>query len=122
MEGLIIVGHGSDLPQYARVIEYHRERVEKIGMFKEVKIAFINGEPKIEEVLKSMKSEKVFIVPFFMSYGVHTTKDIPEVVKALKSEKEIVICEPVGSDELVTFAILNRVLASMNQCSSCKQL
>ncbi|MDW7989821.1 MAG: CbiX/SirB N-terminal domain-containing protein [Archaeoglobaceae archaeon] len=118
MRGLVIVGHGSQFDHYREVMEKHKERIEKTEIFDEVRIAFAarKRRPSPEEVIRSMKSEIIFIVPLFISYGIHVTEDLPLMLGFPKGDgrkegifegKKVVICEPIGEDFLVTLAILN---------------
>ena len=123
MRGLVLVGHGSRLPHYLEVMNYHRRRIESMGIFGEVKIAFVYTEPHVDDVVKEMESSEIYVVPVFISHGVHTTKDIPESlglkagkdgegkgrVEGIFDGKKIILCSPIGSDPLITYAILNSV-------------
>lgn len=118
MKGLLIVGHGSQLPHYREVMELHRKRIGEFGVFDEVRIAFAarSRKPSPEEVVKEMESKEVFVVPLFISSGLHVTEDLPETFGFSKGPgikegtydgKRIVVCEPIGEDIFVTYAILN---------------
>ncbi|RLI72811.1 sirohydrochlorin cobaltochelatase [Archaeoglobales archaeon] len=118
MRGILIVGHGSQLPHYREVMEKHRRRIEKAGMFDEVKIAFTARKPSPDEAIKDMKSDTVYVVPLFISAGLHVTEDLPEMLGFPKGSgrkegtfdgKRVVICEPVGEDLFVTYVIINSV-------------
>ncbi len=114
MIGLVILGHGSNLPDYRRVVELHRERLEKLGVFGEVRTAYVIEEPKLTDVLRDMKSEKVLVVPLFIAYGEH----LREIEKALSEFGDrVVICDPIGESELVTHAILISALRRINVLS-----
>ncbi len=126
--GLVIVGHGSKLHYYREVMEFHRERIKKAGFFDEVELAFAahDRKPTVDEVVKRMKSKEIYLVPLFMAYGVHTVEELPEllgfefkegVVEIEMDKKRVILCEPVGKDELITHAILNRVMAAINELS-----
>ena len=129
MKGLVLVGHGSRLPHYIEVMNYHRRRIEKMGIFSEVRLAFVYTEPHVDDVVREMESSEIYVVPVFISHGVHTTKDIPESlglkdksncggseekvkdrVEGVFHGKKVVLCEPIGSDPLITYAILNSVV------------
>lgn len=119
-KGLIIVGHGSQLPHYREVMEIHRKRIKKSGIFDEVKIAFAarKRKPSPDEAIREMNCDVIYIVPLFISYGLHVTEDLPDFLgfprgKGIKEGefegKKVVICEPIGEDYFVTYAILNSV-------------
>jgi sirohydrochlorin ferrochelatase len=120
-KGLVLIGHGSKLPYYIEVMELHKSRIEKLGIFNEVKIAYVSVEPHVDEVVRKMKSKRIYLVPLFISHGVHI-EDIPKalgfsnktsgiaVASGEFEGKQILICKPIGKDPLVTYAILNSVL------------
>lgn len=120
MRGLVIVGHGSQFDHYRKVIELHKKRIEESGAFDEVRIAFAarKRKPSPDEAIRSMKSDIIYVVPLFISYGLHVTEELPEMLGFQKGMgmkegklygKRIVLCEPIGEDILVTYAILNAV-------------
>lgn len=119
-KGLVIVGHGSQLDHYREVIEIHRKRIEESGAFDEVRIAFAarKRKPSPDEAIRSMESEVIYVVPLFISYGLHVTEELPEMLGFPKGRgikegefdgKKVIICEPIGEDIFVTYAILNSV-------------
>jgi sirohydrochlorin ferrochelatase len=79
LKGIVLIGHGSKLPYYIEVIELHKSRIEKLRIFDEVKIAYASIEPRVEEVVRGMKSDVVYLVPLFVSHGVHI-QDIPRTL------------------------------------------
>ncbi|MBO8183358.1 MAG: CbiX/SirB N-terminal domain-containing protein [Archaeoglobus sp.] len=109
MKGLVIAGHGSRSSAFRDVLELHKRRIEKLGLFAEVRIAFVEeGDPPLQKVIEDMKSESIFIVPLFISPGYHVSENIPEIVRKIE-DKEIFICDPVGDDIFVSFAIINKI-------------
>ncbi len=112
MKGLVIAGHGSKSSDFKSVLLLHKKRIEKLGVFEEIEIAFVEeGSPSLAEIIDSMKSEVIFIVPLFISSGYHVSENIPELVGKAKSskQKKITICDAVGDDVFVTFAIINKI-------------
>ncbi|AEA46839.1 cobalt-precorrin-7 (C(5))-methyltransferase [Archaeoglobus veneficus] len=131
LKGLIIVGHGSKLPYYREVMDYHKERIRQMGIFDEVEIAFAahRRKPTVDEVVKKMESSVIYLVPLFMAYGVHTTEELPEklglefkegVIEGEFEGKKVILCEPVGKDDFITYAILNRVFSAKSGSDGCK--
>ncbi|NOY11833.1 MAG: sirohydrochlorin cobaltochelatase [Archaeoglobi archaeon] len=119
-KGLVIVGHGSQLPHYNRVMELHAERIRKFGIFDEVEIAFVarNRKPSPDEAVRRMNCDVVYLVPLFISYGLHVTEDLPDFFGFERGEgvkegefdgKRVIICEPIGEDIFLTYAVLNSV-------------
>ncbi len=110
MIGLLIVGHGSNLPYYREVLEVHKKRIEEMGLFNEVEVALLMENPRIDDVIRRMKSDKIFVVPLFISHGRHTM-DMRRSLGAGNGiakvyGKEVYLCDPIGRDVLVTYAII----------------
>ncbi len=119
-KGIVIVGHGSPLPHYAKVMEKHKERIANFGIFDEIEIAYATGdrEPTPLDAVKKMSSDVVYLVPLFLSNGLHVTKDLPAFFGLEEGEgtkitemdgKKVIICDSIGEDLFVTYAILNSV-------------
>lgn len=114
MKGLILFGHGSRVPGFDDVMEFHKERIAKMRVFRDVRIAYASTEPGVKEVIENMDSDEIFIVPLFISHGAHM-EELPEILdikgeKGRFRDKTVFICEPIGKDELITYAILNSVM------------
>jgi sirohydrochlorin ferrochelatase len=113
-KGIVLVGHGSRLPFNREVLEYHAARIKNMEKFSEVKVAFINQKPGVSETIEEMNSKLIYLVPVFISHGVHTLKDLPASL-GLSSDtgeidgKTIVICDPIGTDEMITQVIIRMV-------------
>jgi len=116
MKGLLLLGHGSKIPGFNDVMEFHKKRISKIGIFDEIAIAYVSISPGLKEIINEMKSDEIYIVPLFMSHGAHT-KELPSLLGLNSNSGEyngvkVTICNPIGNDELITYAILNSVIES----------
>jgi sirohydrochlorin cobaltochelatase len=82
MPALVIVGHGShrnpasDEPAFA-----HADRIRETGAFTEVREAFWKEEPSPREVLRTVASGEVYVVPLFVSEGYFTEEVIPRELR-----------------------------------------
>lgn len=83
--GILLLSHGSRLPQGKEVIESYVE------MFKDeypdaiVDYAFMEiREPNIPQAINKLTSEndleKLIVVPVFIAHGLHTKRDIPKIL------------------------------------------
>jgi len=114
MKGLILLGHGSRVPGFDDVMEFHRKRIAKFGIFEDVTIAYASTEPGVREVIENMDSDEIFIVPLFISHGAHM-EELPQILgiegrNGKFKGRNVFICEPIGKDELITYAVLNSVM------------
>jgi len=97
--GLLIIAHGSPMPQWnkpvleleAEVREIFSER--EADPFSEVRIAFMEfSEPSVGAVIKDLESvgiDRIYTIPLFIAPSGHSLYDIPTIL-GLYSDKEMV--------------------------------
>ena len=131
MQALVIVAHGSHLNPDASTPTYdHADTIQEIGVFDEVKTAFWKEEPSFREVLRTVESEEVYVVPLFISEGYFTEEVIPRELRlegwdleewdsdgtsathatfeATDVDKTIHYCGPVGTHDAMSDVIVRR--------------
>jgi sirohydrochlorin cobaltochelatase len=82
MQALVIVGHGSHLnPGSSDPAFAHADTIRATGAFDEVREAFWKEEPSFREVLRTLESDEVFVVPLFISEGYFTEQVIPRELR-----------------------------------------
>lgn len=118
---VVLIGHGSKLPYNKEVLEEFGRRIEMRGMFRVVRVAFMQlNSPSIEETLRSLAKEgmkNIVALPVFLADGAHTTEDIPEKLKVafggaweeIGRDVKLTYAKPIGVDERVVDILLDRV-------------
>lgn len=118
---VILIGHGSALPYNKDVLESLGKRIEKRGIYKAVRVAFMQVNlPGIEEVLRSLAKEgmkNIVAQPVFLAEGAHTKEDISERLKIafegawqdLGRDVTLTQAKPIGADERIVDILLDRV-------------
>jgi precorrin-8X/cobalt-precorrin-8 methylmutase len=119
MENIILVGHGSP--------KKDANNIELIGRLLHniihpdcnkncVKVAYLQfAKPGISDAIKDCVLsgvKKIIIHPYFLSSGVHVTKDIPEIIERAKDmypDKEFIYTEPLGIHERLIQVIIERI-------------
>jgi sirohydrochlorin cobaltochelatase len=82
MQALVIVAHGSHLnPDSSTPTYRHADTIRETGVFDEVTTTFWKEEPHVREVLRTLESEEVFVVPLFISEGYFTEQVIPRELR-----------------------------------------
>src|SRR5437773_10053384 len=118
---LILVGHGSTVnADSAAPVYQHARELRRRGIFAEVLECFWKQQPAIPEVLGTVRSRRVFIVPVFISEGYFTQEAIPRefglrdprlagfgVAQELGSHT-FYYCAPIGTHESMTVVLLAR--------------
>ncbi|WP_254767442.1 CbiX/SirB N-terminal domain-containing protein [Salinilacihabitans rarus] len=131
MQALVIAAHGSHLnPDASAPTHAHADAIRETGTFDEVREAFWKEEPHFREVIRTLESEEVFVVPLFISEGYFTEEVIPRelrlddwdpdlwdsdgteasqaTLEAGDVEKTIHYCGPVGTHDAMTDVIVRR--------------
>ncbi len=118
---VVLIGHGSALPYNKEVLESLGKRLEKRGIYKAVRVAFMQlNSPGIEEVLRSLARDgmkNIVAQPVFLADGAHTKEDIPEKLKIafagawqdLGRDVTLTQAKPIGADERIVDILLDRV-------------
>lgn len=117
---LILVAHGSSRNAgSSRPTIEHAEALRQRGLFAEVATAFWKEGPPMAEVLASVRSREVFIVPNFISEGYFTRAVLPREfgltgpVTERGGDQRIYYCKPVGSHASMTGALRHRALTAL---------
>ncbi len=131
MEALVIVAHGSHLnPDASTPTFSHAGTIRDANVFDEVRTAFWKEEPSYREVLRTVESDDVYVVPLFISEGYFTEDVIPRelrleawdpaiwdsdgtsathvTLEARDVEKTVHYCGPVGTHDAMTDVIVRR--------------
>lgn len=111
---LVIIGHGSTTnPDSSEPTHLLADSIRAKGIFDEVSCCFWKEEPSMREVLHSVMSPDVTIVPNFISEGYFTQTVIPRELELVgpvtrRSGKTIRYCQPVGNHPSMTSVLLKR--------------
>jgi len=119
MHILLLVAHGSRREESNIEIESLSEKISKFESkeFDKVMPAFLEfASPSIPEAIKEcaeVGATKVTILPYFLSAGVHITRDIPnEITEATKGSQgiEIKVANYFGSRDEIAQILLKTAL------------
>ena len=111
---LVIVGHGSTTnPDSSEPTHRMADTIRKRKLFDEVLCCFWKEEPSMREILHSVTSPDIYVVPNFISEGYFTQEVIPREL-GLKGpitrhqSKTILYCAPVGNHPSMASVLLKR--------------
>jgi sirohydrochlorin cobaltochelatase len=116
-QALIIIGHGSHLnAESSEPVYRHAAAIRALGVFDEVRECFWKEEPSMREIWDIVESERVFVVPLFISEGYFTAEVVPRELglsgpAPSRSEirgRIVHYTEPIGTHPWMTRAILRR--------------
>ncbi len=116
MTALILAGHGSHLNGNSSApVLAHAAELRRRGRFDEVHTAFWKEEPPLARVLDGITSQKVVVVPVFISNGSFTKTVIPREMQldgplTIRDGQRIHYTPPVGADMSLADVIIERAL------------
>jgi sirohydrochlorin cobaltochelatase len=111
---LVIAGHGSTInPDSSAPTLEHARRIREMQIFAEVAVCFWKEEPGFGEVLRSLDSDEVFVVPNFISEGYFTRSVIPREMgldgpTTERGGRVIHYCEPTGNHDSMTALLIRQ--------------
>ncbi len=126
--GILLMGHGSSLPQGNSVVYELYERYKKTSDYT-VELGFMNIEkPTIPTALNKLARKgvtRVIAVPLFLAHGLHTKQDIPYMLglgegrkdagyyhekrEEIEFKGQITYIDPFGADPRIVEIIEKRV-------------
>ena len=120
MEAIILVGHGSPKKDANRMDFVGRWLHSMLhpGCAKDcVRFCYLQfAEPDLKDTIrqavKELNPERVIVHPYFLSPGVHVTRDIPEIIdeaRAACTGVEFIITEPLGVSAGIVRAAMERI-------------
>jgi sirohydrochlorin ferrochelatase len=112
---LLLIAHGSRLRAANEDLEHLAAEIRGRSTYAVVQPSYLElSEPSIErggEVCVEAGVERVILLPYFLSAGVHVRDDLTAARDALASRfpaVEFVLAEPLGRHPLLTEIVLDR--------------
>lgn len=111
---LVIAGHGSTINANSSTpTRRHAETLRARGIFDEVAVCFWKEDPPLREVLDTLESRDIYVVPNFISEGYFTREIIPREMQlegktTLRDGRVVKYCDPVGNHPHMTRLLLDQ--------------
>lgn len=87
--GLILFGHGSRDPEWARPLREVAERIAAMPAAPRVELAFLEFlEPTLDQACDRLVASgvtRIAVVPMFIAQSGHVRRDLPERVEAVRA-------------------------------------
>lgn len=124
---LVVVGHGTvQNPRSKEAVLAHVERLEAAGRFAEVRAAYLEEPPYVQDIPADAGTGEVVVVPLFVADGFHTDEDIPRAlgliagpagwqVPSESGGKRIYYTTAVGNSPVMVEVILARAEAALGE-------
>lgn len=87
--GILVVAHGSRLPEPPPEPALFCRRLREQLPSTEITLGYFSQPPEAAEVLCGMRSHHVLVLPFLLTEGLHTTRDLPSPEQAAACGKSL---------------------------------
>ncbi|MBR4311542.1 MAG: CbiX/SirB N-terminal domain-containing protein, partial [Akkermansia sp.] len=104
-EGILVVAHGSRLTESPPEPALFCRRLRALLPDTEIALGYFSQDPAVEAVLPQMKAKHVLVLPFLLTEGLHTMRDLP-------TEADAAACGKIISRLPVAAALLRTDLNS----------
>ena len=114
--GVLLFAHGSPVEEANRGVRDLAEKIESAGPYRYVRAAFLDGgQPDLPAgvaLAAAAGLERLIIIPYFLTVGLHLRRDLPKLVAAAKEKHpnlEIAVGQSLEGHPLMPSLILSRV-------------
>jgi sirohydrochlorin ferrochelatase len=115
--GILLFAHGSPVEEANRGVHDLAAKIEAAGPYGYVRAVFLDStQPDLDAgVRQAAKAglERVIIIPFFLTVGMHLRRDLPKLVAAAQEKHpniKITVGQSLEGHPLMPSMILSRVL------------
>jgi sirohydrochlorin ferrochelatase len=87
--GIVIFGHGSSVASANDAVRRVASEAAEAGGFDLFETAFLDVAPLLRDAaarLAARGAERVLVVPYFLTLGIHLQRDLPEMVRQIQAE------------------------------------
>ncbi len=113
--GILLFAHGSPVEEANRGVRDLAAKIEAAGPYGYVRAAFLDGgQPDLPagvSLAAAAGVERLIIIPFFLTVGLHLRRDLPKLVAAAKQKHPgltIVLGQSLEGHPLMPSLILSR--------------
>ena len=112
--GIVIFAHGSSVATANGAVKVVAEAAASAGGFEQTEVAFLEAEPSLGEAvarLASRGANRILVVPYFLTLGIHLQRDLPGMVDQLArihTAVEIRITPPLDGHPALVQILVDR--------------
>ena len=121
MTGLIVFAHGSRIENANEGVRAVARDLAKMGSFRHVEPAFLElGQPDLAgavDLLIAKGVERVVVLPYFLTLGLHLERDLPRIVSDLAAAHpgiQIQVAPPLEGHPALVEVLFARAQAALS--------
>jgi sirohydrochlorin ferrochelatase len=93
---LLLVAHG--VRGGPGIAAQHAVAMRRLGLFDEIAVACLKGEPEIGCAVRSLHSPEIFVLPLLMAKGYSYDTVLRDQLRGDSPGRRVTVCEPLGLD------------------------
>ena len=116
VEAVILLGHGSRVPEAGKDMERVAARLREKYGYQLVEVCFMSrlgpSFPEIFQKCVNLGATKVLVIPYFLHSGLHLVRDVPEMIQEQVEKFPGVIVQigrGFGFDEMLVDLVQARI-------------
>jgi sirohydrochlorin ferrochelatase len=119
--GIVVFAHGSSVASANEAVSAVAAQAAIEGGFPVYEVAFLDALPNLREAVGKLiarGAERVLVVPYFLTLGIHLKRDLPALVAALAAEYpkvEMRIAPPLDGHPGLSRILADRALEALSQ-------
>jgi sirohydrochlorin ferrochelatase len=112
--GIVIFGHGSSVSSANDAVRRVAADAAAAGGFDLYETAFLDVPPLLRDATASLVSqgaERVIVVPYFLTLGIHLQRDLPEMVRRIEAEHpglQVQVTPPLDGHPALSGMVIDR--------------
>jgi sirohydrochlorin ferrochelatase len=114
--GIIVFAHGSSVPSANEGVRAVAAQMARDGGYDLVETAFLElaapDLPKAVETIIARGAQRILVIPYFLTLGIHLQRDLPRIVEelsAIHNSVEIRVAPPLDGHTALSSILLDRV-------------
>jgi sirohydrochlorin ferrochelatase len=119
--GILLFAHGSPVEDANRAVHDLAANIAKAGPYSYVRAAFLDGgRPDLPGAITQGAAaglQRIIIIPFFLTVGLHLRRDLPKLVEAARHSHpglKILVGQSLENHPAMPTLILSRVAEILN--------
>ncbi|MGO8790511.1 MAG: sirohydrochlorin chelatase [Terriglobia bacterium] len=123
--GILLFAHGSPVEEANRGVRDLARKIEAAGPYRYVRAAFLDSAQPglLTGVMEAAEAglERLIVIPYFLTVGLHLRRDLPKLVAAAKEKHpnfEIAVGQSLEGHPLMPSLILGRVQEVLDESAS----
>jgi len=119
--GIVVFAHGSRIASANQAVQFVAEEAARNGEFDLVEVGFLEPvRPDLDDAVARLVergAERILVVPYFLTLGLHLQRDLPRIIQRLSSIHhgvEIRVAAPLDGHRALAGIVADRARETLS--------